>query len=783
MPASFAAMVCVLAVVRQILREGRGWMDGNVGRAALLLSCLCVAAFVVMRLARKDMRPYGLLVVAAALVIASLVTTRALEVAQVHEKRLSHTPVSRMTLEVESDPTEGERGYRCRARVMLDGSSLGSVWLVCPTRPDRGAVLRCVGTYHPNDDDEWGVSARMQGIVGSVRASRVLESWSQEGPLSIVLRARQATLEALCPQESDERALLAGCVCGWRGALRDRGLDELFATTGTAHLVAVSGSHLSIVTMLVGALLGRMRLRRTRATVLLLMASGIYVLFCGMPVSAVRAWVMASMASVAGTAGRRSYGLSAVSITALVMALADPPVCGQLGFVLSVCSVSALCLFGPYATVVCASFADGIRVPRRVPKALRRRLHGARDAIVESFSASLVASCATMPLVAQSFGRVSLVGPVASIVLCVPFPALMFLGVLSIPLVRVPIVGRCALAACDTVAHVVLAAMRLVAGVPYASLPTQGWGERVTILVCLLALALFVFWPRVTTRRAGACLGALAVLFVVVTLRQEMGSHARICVLNVGQGDAILVQDGSSTLLVDAGADDATSNALARNGVLHLDAVVITHMHDDHYGGMQGLVGLVDCDAVYVGAGVKGHLPAELMQTINALGDIPVEEMAYGDTLHVGAFSLRMVWPTRKTDGTTNADSIQLYIDYQGGDGSLCGLLTGDAEQEQLAELINHNDVGDIDFLKVGHHGSSVSILPEQARQLDPEVSVASAGEHNRYGHPTRACVEALEDVGSLFLCTKDVGDVEVTPGITGPTVRTQSSSLLPFEE
>lgn len=74
-------------------------------------------------------------------------------------------------------------------------------------------------------------------------------------------------------------------------------------------------------------------------------------------------------------------------------------------------------------------------------------------------------------------------------------------------------------------------------------------------------------------------------------------------------------------------------------------------------------------------------------------------------------------------------------------------------------------------FLKVGHHGSKVSLDAEDAEALDPEVSVASAGENNRYGHPSPECEGILKEAGSVFFCTKDVGDVTVRPGVGGPSV------------
>ena len=110
-------------------------------------------------------------------------------------------------------------------------------------------------------------------------------------------------------------------------------------------------------------------------------------------------------------------------------------------------------------------------------------------------------------------------------------------------------------------------------------------------------------------------------------------------------------------------------------------------------------------------------------------------------------------------------------MDYRSEGKSLTALLTGDAEKSETAEVLRFGDVGDIDFLKVGHHGSKVSLDAEGAEALDPEVSVASAGENNRYGHPSPECEGILKEAGSVFFCTKDVGDVTVRPGVGGPSV------------
>ena len=105
---------------------------------------------------------------------------------------------------------------------------------------------------------------------------------------------------------------------------------------------------------------------------------------------------------------------------------------------------------------------------------------------------------------------------------------------------------------------------------------------------------------------------------------------------------------------------------------------------------------------------------------------------------------------------------------------TLTGLLAADAEVEETSAAVERGDVGDIDFLKVGHHGSEASLDAATAAALAPEVSVASAGEGNSYGHPDPACVEVLEGAGSVFLCTIWAGDVTVEPGAQGPVVSCQ---------
>ena len=122
--------------------------------------------------------------------------------------------------------------------------------------------------------------------------------------------------------------------------------------------------------------------------------------------------------------------------------------------------------------------------------------------------------------------------------------------------------------------------------------------------------------------------------------------------------------------------------------------------------------------------------------------------------IRVGEFACRVVWPQGLVSGEENADSLCLDVSYGNGEGaSLDMLLTGDTEQDELAEYAD--EVGDIDVLKVGHHGSEIAVAEKPLELLDPELAVASAGEGNSYGHPDPVCVSLLERAGARFLCTK----------------------------
>ena len=757
------------------------WGPLVLGVVLLLAGLLARAASSSVRRGEGGLRALAPVLGAACVAAALAGLSCRASVARVSEA-LASSSVSGWGFELVGDMSPTTTGaWRGRARAEGEACS-GYVWLTSPDELLMGDRIRCVGRFLPNADDEWGRSSAAQGLSGSVRVVLATERDEPEGLALLARRVRWAALDVLRPGESDSGALLAACVCGYAPPMRARGLSEKFSRAGISHLTAVSGSHLALVASCVSAVLEGLCLGVRQRSVASILVTGGFVLLCGLPVSAVRAWAMACVSQAVALSGRRGHQLSSVSLVGLVMALLDPSLSGQLGFLLSVSSVVGIGLFCPYARFALGEAAlalgsmgagtAGRGVPRPLGQALGRFGRVGRGAL-DALAVCVVCQASTFAIGASSFGSVSLVAPLANLLAAPVLGILMPLGLAAGVASPAPVAADVLARLAGAVAQSLLAGVSWLSSLGLASVPVSVDLGLALLVTVLLSAVLLVAWSRPSGRLlAGGTLVALA-LAGAVLLRLRWLAPPRVCVLDVGQGDAILVQDGGSAILVDAGPGDAVGAALARNGVLHLDAVLVTHLHDDHYGGLSTLGPVLSGGEVLFGQGVSGSLTDEVKCELSALAPGSVSEVSHGDVLRVGRFSLSVVSPLGSSDGSQNADSVQLALSFEDGPRTLSGLLTGDGEKDELAAELGRGDVGDVDFLKVGHHGSAVSLGEAEARALSPEVSIASAGANNRYGHPRQECVDVLEKAGSAFLCTMDVGDVTVEPGELGPRVTT----------
>ena len=347
LPVTIPPLVCAILAERAVLTGRLPSEPGTTTFLGLLLA-LSAGALLLRRGRGLGRAPVWACVLVAVASLGGLSACAAVAEGRRALDVLSSVPVSSLELRTNEDSHPTRRGYLTRAGASLNGRRVADVYLSTQGELRLGHAVSCVGRLRELGDDDFDASCRARGIVASVSVSHVRGSSGPDGVLGPVLRLREALVGALDPCASPERALAAGVCCGYRTALMGDPSYELIKLCGVAHLVAVSGSHLSIVTGIIAGVLGRSRLRPGCRIALLVIASGAFVLLCGSPVSAVRSWLMSLVAVGSQLTGRRSHSASSAGVVALCMTLFDPHLACDLGFLLSVSSVLGLCALSRY---------------------------------------------------------------------------------------------------------------------------------------------------------------------------------------------------------------------------------------------------------------------------------------------------------------------------------------------------------------------------------------------------------------------------------------------------
>lgn len=661
-------------------------------------------------------------------------------------KALDGRAASGLEFIVQGDPSINDDVYSYTCEARADGKNLATVRLSCDRELKVGAHVRVIGRVSRFENDAYGRSRVLRGEVRKVKAVRIVSA--DEGSPGPLLRLRNGLLASIAPATDPARALIAGVVCGRSSELRAQPAGDWFSVTGTAHLIAVSGSHLAIVGFVIESALQKTRLSRGLQRGLLMLALIAYAVFTGASPSAVRACCMVAATLVANGAGRRRHGLSALFLTMAIFVLLRPTVLFEMGFELSCASVFAILCFCPYATYALGEL-------------------GMPSGVASVLSVTLCSQLATLPVTIPAFGTFSLIAPLANAVIGPVISVLLASSVVLAPCSLVPLLSHGTIVVPMIVARCALFFEQLFAAVPGASVSVPPDTPLVYVVPFALAV-LLVWWPRPRARSMAAGLVCLMLAAGVPYIYWDRCAPPSVTVLDVGQADAILVRQGGTVALVDCGLDERVVSALVRNNVHHIDAVFVTHWDEDHWGGLPDVLDRFSVGTIAVAADALDGAPAEVL---NRPG-VTYRQVARGDTVDIGAFRARVMWPFDTVDGEGNEDSLVLLLSYAQEGKSLRVLLTGDAELDQEREFVQ--EVGDIDVLKLGHHGSKVSVDTDLLETLKPELSIASAGEGNRYGHPTDACIDAVRDAGGAFACTIEQGDITVSPTVTGFAMRCQ---------
>lgn len=644
-----------------------------------------------------------------------------------------------------------------------------------------GTEVHISGTSGPAPDWYRPTLERL-GIEVVLKADRISLTDRSRGGLSgwiDGLRNRAgAALGRAMPER--EAALARGFVLGQDDAIDEKTKDD-FQDSGLAHLLAVSGQNIVLLGLLAipfMALAGLGPRARIGVVVLLIL---IYMPLTGAGASIQRAGIMGLAGLAAVAASRPGSRLYALGLAAVLILALNPRAGSDIGWQLSFAAVLGIFLLvGPIHRRLEVLIGSG----------------GWRSGLVGGIAVTLAATIATGPLIAFHFERFPLTSLGANLLALPAVAPAMWLGMLSAGLGQI---SETSAVPFNLVNSVLLGYIAQVAawcsGPSWAVLEVKIGGLRSLVgIYAASALACVALLRWLTPKRLGldqppevasrlrritlvsaGSVTVVAVLFASTVLgqdRRDLGSPpsggARVEVLDIGQGDAILIRPdgGVPPVLIDGGPPGGDlTGALESAGVDRLSAVVLTHGDLDHFGGLTAIIGRVE-----IGRLVFDTVPATLLRQAREAG-VATSRLSRGQVIKVGPARLEVIWPPPRTTSADepamedpNPRSIVIGLEI----GGFEMLLTGDAESEAAPFV-----TGPVDVLKVAHHGSDDAGLPALLAATDPGLAILSVGEGNPYGHPTAATLAALSEAGVVTVRTDEQGTISIVVDRSGYTIET----------
>jgi competence protein ComEC len=748
--------------------------------AAVITAGMGAAALAAVRLQRLA------LLVAAMVIIGALAggwRLNAIDASAARAGPAGRTVVAQATLLEHPRPSlfgssaalQIDSGSAAGARVLarLDGRR---GW---PGGGQPGTVLRVAGTVKEpasGSSFDWRAYLRRRGIAFELALDSLEPTGRRRGGLlGAVDSMRRRAETALGSRLPEEKAAVArGMVLGQDEAIDPLERDD-FRRAGLAHVLAVSGQNVMLLCALALPLLGLIGAGPRARIAVLLGLIAVYVLLAGAGASLQRAGVMGAAGLIALAAGRPASRWYMLELAAAATLALNPRVAGDTGWQLSFAAVVGILLLA---------------------RPIQAGLRAAPRLVAEGAAVTLAATLATAPLIAHAFGSISLAGVVANVVALPLVAGIMWSGMVQCALAQAPGILGITAALIDAIGAldgVLLGLLRRLvrafADAPGASVALPlGSPAGVVIAYGLIGLTAVMIRrgaariePRTTTAAAAwrrlparsrtaavALLGAMVACgWSWATTPPAPPGRLTVSFLDVGQGDATLVQDGAGTaVLFDGGPPEArVYRRLRAAGVNRLDLVVATHQSRDHQGGLHEVIARIPTRLMLEnGCGTRDGDFRRLIAEANAHGIRHVPARA-GQVLHVGRLTIEILGPPRRAPGTPPPDDpnpIGVAAIVSEGDYDLW--LSADAESDAILRY----PLRPVEAMKVSHHGSADPGLPEVLKRLNPQVAAIEVGTGNSYGHPTPETMKALEAAVPHVYRTDEDGTITLTVADNG---------------
>lgn len=601
----------------------------------------------------------------------------------------------------------------------------------------------------------------LQGYFGKVTNAELLEVsvgyglW-QEGLYRIKDYLGSVLDAALDEQDSSVmKAMLLG-----EKSQMDKDIKSLYQSNGIAHILAISGLHVSIIGVGLYGILKRVSLPTGFSACFSLFIMINYAIMTGSGISTIRAVVMFGFAVMAGWL-HRSYDLpTALSVATLCTVISNPCVVWQAGFWMSYFAVAGISILYP------AVIRD-IEIEEKKKRVMFNSVMG-----------GFCVTVSTLPILLLNYYEYPVYSVFINLII------LPFMGILITAGLFCVMAGSIYLPLGQLIGWMVHGILKIYEWICAGAmeLPGRSWiagapGIGKIILFYGILLIIMISGRKIGKRklpelrfRIRLCLICLAVLI----LGFRINTGLAITVLDVGQGDGICIRTADIVCMIDGGSSSKSSLAqyqlepfLKYEGISEIDYWFITHPDKDHCSGY------IEMMEQGRGSGITLHtlvLPdaygvmdscKELIELAGNNG-VDVLLLSAGEYILSGDLKILVLHP-REGYRADDINEISLVLSVEYGD--FRSIFTGDATVESEREIIRYweeHGCGPVQMLKVGHHGSSTSTSEAFLQYCNPQIAVISCGRNNRYGHPHREILERLEQTESVVLQTAERGAVTV---------------------